>query len=62
MEDEDKATSVILRKDYAKSILKQLESYYEVDGSMLLRSDIDALKASINPNYFKSGHKDFGKI
>jgi len=51
-----------LKMEFAKSILKQLETLYIIDGSMLLRSDIDAMKAAINPNYFNSVHKDWMKI
>ena len=42
--------------------LKELQKQYEKDANMLLRSDIDQLKLKINPNYFTTGHKNYGKI
>ena len=46
----------------SKTILSYLEKIYEKDDDMLLRSSIDELKQSINPNYFKSSHRDHLKI
>ncbi len=42
--------------------LNALEAEYKIDSSMYLRSLIDEVKISINPNYFIAYHKDYLKL